>query len=154
MLCNNFTDYFSPSRIQALVEILLLSGGTPFANFKDLAHAWGREKGFHLLLATSVCERRGEVERKKRSDAGRTMTTEQRKSFRDKLKQNRLHKEGDDEIIDPDNSGVDDTKMSENGPSTVATMVGATIMDEGNHVAVAPSKVSNSSTIETESVSV
>ena len=26
----------------ALVEILLLSGGTPYANFKDLAHAWGR----------------------------------------------------------------------------------------------------------------
>jgi hypothetical protein len=56
---------------QALVEILLLSGGTAYANFKDLAHAWGREKGFHNLLATSVCERRGEVERKRRSDAGR-----------------------------------------------------------------------------------
>jgi len=148
VFCNNFTDCFSLCSLQALVEILLLSGGTPFANFRDLAHAWGREKGFHLLLATSVCERRGEVERKKRSDAGRTMTTEQRKSFRDKLKQNRLHKEGDDEMMDPDNSGVDDTKMSEDGPSTV------TIMDEGNDVAVAPSKVSNSSTIETESVSV
>ena len=30
---------------QALVEILLLSGGTPYANFKDLAYGWGREKG-------------------------------------------------------------------------------------------------------------
>ena len=51
---------------QALVEILLLSGGTPHANFDDLAHAWGREKGFHRLLASNVCERRGEVERKRR----------------------------------------------------------------------------------------
>lgn len=70
----------------ALVEILLLSGGTPYANFKDLAHAWGREKGFHQVLAASVCERRGEVERKRRSDAGRILTREEREAFRDKLK--------------------------------------------------------------------
>ena len=57
------------SHLQALVEILLLSGGTPYANFKDLAHAWGREKGFHHVLVNNVCERRGEVERKRRSDA-------------------------------------------------------------------------------------
>ena len=55
--------------MQALVEILLLSGGPPYANFKDLAHAWGREKGFHHVLVNNVCERRGEVERKRRSDA-------------------------------------------------------------------------------------
>ena len=89
---------------QALVEILLLSGGTPYANFKDLAHAWGREKGFHHLLATSVCERRGEVERKKRSDAGRTMTNEQRQLFRDKLKRARVSGkdlDSDGELKDP-----------------------------------------------------
>ncbi|KAI2495712.1 hypothetical protein MHU86_18801 [Fragilaria crotonensis] len=88
----------------ALVEILLLSGGTPYANFKDLAHAWGREKGFHHLLATSVCERRGEVERKKRSDAGRTMTNEQRQLFRDKLKRARVSGkdlDSDGELKDP-----------------------------------------------------
>ncbi len=56
--------------IKALFEILLLSGGTPDADFKDLAHAWGREKGFHTVLACSICERRGEVQRKKRKDAG------------------------------------------------------------------------------------
>jgi hypothetical protein len=67
----------------------LLSGGTPYANFKDLAYAWGREKGFHHLLATSVCERRGEVVRKKRSDAGRTMTVQERQVFREKLKRSR-----------------------------------------------------------------
>eukprot|EP00545_Synedropsis_sp_CCMP1620_P012028 CAMPEP_0119017766 /NCGR_PEP_ID=MMETSP1176-20130426/17606_1 /TAXON_ID=265551 /ORGANISM="Synedropsis recta cf, Strain CCMP1620" /LENGTH=344 /DNA_ID=CAMNT_0006971589 /DNA_START=20 /DNA_END=1051 /DNA_ORIENTATION=- len=86
----------------ALVEILLLSGGTPYANFKDLSHAWGREKGFHHLLATSVCERRGEVERKKRSDAGRQMTPEQRQVFRDKLKRARTSKDGEEEDDEED----------------------------------------------------
>jgi hypothetical protein len=97
----------------------LLSGGTPYANFKDLAYAWGREKGFHHLLATSVCERRGEVERKKRSDAGRTMTSEQRQIFRNKLKRARVSgKDGDsddefkepsmDEMVDGDDQDGDD----------------------------------------------
>ena len=36
--------------LQALVEILLLSGGTPYANFKDLAYAWGREWDFIIFL--------------------------------------------------------------------------------------------------------
>ena len=65
------------------MEILLLSGGTPCANFKDLAHAWGREKGFHNLLVSSICERRGEVDRKKRSDA---RTPEERKAANDRRK--------------------------------------------------------------------
>ena len=77
---------------KALVEILLLSGGTPYANFKHLAHAWGREKGFHNVLANAVCDRRGEVERKKRSDAGRTLTDEQKEAFKQKLKRVRLSK--------------------------------------------------------------
>ena len=51
------------------MEVLLLSGGTPNANFRDLAHAWGRDRGFHQLLVNTVCERRGEVDRKRRSDA-------------------------------------------------------------------------------------
>ncbi|KAL3908478.1 MAG: hypothetical protein SGARI_003044 [Bacillariaceae sp.] len=76
----------------ALVEILLLSGGTPHANFKDLAHGWGREKGFHNVLASSVCERRGEVERKRRSDAGKIMTAEARESFKAKLKKTKIYK--------------------------------------------------------------
>jgi len=73
-----------------LVEILLLSGGTPYANFKDLAHAWGREKGFHHILVSNVCERRGEVERKRRSDVGRTLTEDEKESFRSKLKRSRV----------------------------------------------------------------
>jgi hypothetical protein len=74
------------------VEILLLSGGTPHANFKDLAHAWGREKGFHQVLAQSVCERRGEVDRKRRSDAGRTMTSTEREEFKRKMKRTKTLK--------------------------------------------------------------
>ena len=69
--CASLSAQLEPWEKQlALVEIMLLSGGTPHANFKDLAHAWGRERGFHQVLAGSVCTRRGEVERKKRSDAG------------------------------------------------------------------------------------
>ena len=55
-------------------------------------------------MATSVCERRGEVERKKRSDAGRTMTNEQRQRFRDKLKRARVGDrdlDSDGELKDP-----------------------------------------------------
>ena len=87
-----FNRFYNP---KALVEILLLSGGTPYANFRDLSHAWGREKGFHHLLASSVCERRGEVERKKRSDAGRVMTDAQRNAFKEKLNKSKLTR-GDD----------------------------------------------------------
>jgi uncharacterized membrane protein len=74
-----------------------LSGGTPYANFQDLAHAWGREKGFHNLLASAVCARRGEVERKKRSDSGRTMTEAEREAFRGRLKQAKT--ENDEEEV-------------------------------------------------------
>ena len=69
--CSTLSSQLEPWEKQlALVEILLLSGGTPHANFRDLAHAWGREKGFHQVLASSICTRRGEVDRKRRSDAG------------------------------------------------------------------------------------
>ena len=72
-----------------MIEIMLLSGGTPYANFKDLAFAWGREKGFHHVLANSVCERRGEVERKKRSDYGKSMTDDEKSLFKSKLQKTR-----------------------------------------------------------------
>lgn len=70
--CASLSSQLEPwERQLALVEILLLSGGTPHANFKDLAHAWGRERNFHQVLSSSVCTRRGEVDRKRRSDAGK-----------------------------------------------------------------------------------
>jgi hypothetical protein len=43
-------------------------------------------------LASSVCERRGEVDRKKRSDAGRSLTGEEREAFRGRLKKTRTTK--------------------------------------------------------------
>lgn len=48
---------------------MLLSGGTPGACWKDLAHAWGREYGFHSSLVTAVFDRHGNVERKRRNDS-------------------------------------------------------------------------------------
>jgi hypothetical protein len=73
----------------ALVEILLLAGGTPYANFRHLGHAWGREKGFHLVLANSVFERRGDIDRKRRSDAGKVLSDEKKAIIREKTVQTR-----------------------------------------------------------------
>lgn len=47
------------------MEICLLSGNSE-SSFRALARAWGRDKGFHMVLAQFICERRGNVERKKR----------------------------------------------------------------------------------------
>jgi hypothetical protein len=43
-------------------EILLLTGN-PDASFPHLARAWGRERGFHTLLAQFICEGRGDLNR-------------------------------------------------------------------------------------------
>ena len=51
------------------MEILILTGA-PGASFRHLARAWGRDKGFHMVLAQFICERQGDVERKKRRNAG------------------------------------------------------------------------------------
>jgi hypothetical protein len=50
------------------MEILLLTGN-PDASFRHLARGWGRDKGFHMVLAQFICERHGDVERKKRERA-------------------------------------------------------------------------------------
>jgi hypothetical protein len=80
-----------------------------------LAHAWGREKGFHHVLANSVCERRGEVERKKRSDAGKSMTEEERQSFRSKLQKAR-DKNGTSKKSKREASSEDQTNSKESFP--------------------------------------
>ena len=66
--------------------------GIPNASHRDLAHAWGREKGFHNVLISQVCERRGEITRKKRSDSGRQLSQEQKASFKEKLQRSRSSK--------------------------------------------------------------
>eukprot|EP00536_Pseudo-nitzschia_multiseries_P015269 jgi/Psemu1/217378/e_gw1.849.20.1 len=60
------------------MEILVLTG-VPGASFRHLARAWGRDKGFHMVLAQFICERHGNVERKKR-------IKEKNKSNNDKAK--------------------------------------------------------------------
>jgi len=47
------------------MEICLLSGAQQ-ASFRHLARAWGRDKGFHTVLAQFICQRHGDVERKQR----------------------------------------------------------------------------------------
>jgi hypothetical protein len=49
-------------------EILLLTGH-PDSSFLHLARGWGRDKGFHMVLAQFICERNGDVERKTRERA-------------------------------------------------------------------------------------
>jgi hypothetical protein len=56
-LSHKNTRSFLPFRIYLYISVLSNS------------HAWGREKGFHTILVHAVCDRRGEVERKRRSDA-------------------------------------------------------------------------------------
>ena len=47
------------------LETCLLSGNSQ-VSFRHLARAWGRDKGFHMVLTQFICERQGNVERKKR----------------------------------------------------------------------------------------
>jgi hypothetical protein len=53
------------------MEILLLTGN-PHARFRHLARGWGRDKGFHMVLAQFILQRQGDVERKKRDNASST----------------------------------------------------------------------------------
>ncbi|CAB9512570.1 expressed unknown protein [Seminavis robusta] len=54
----------------AVVETLLLGGGTPYASFQNLAHAWGCKKGFHSALIGAVCESKRDMIRKRRNELG------------------------------------------------------------------------------------
>jgi hypothetical protein len=108
--------HYSYLLTQALVEILLLSGGTPYANFKDLAHAWGRDKGFHHTLANAICERRGAVERKRRSDAGKRLTPEEREHFRQKLKKARTAEDSEGDGHAHEDDGVSESMGQQQHP--------------------------------------
>jgi hypothetical protein len=58
------------------MEILVLTGA-PDASFRHLARAWGRDKGFHMVLAQFICGRHGDVQRKKRqAEAGNDATAD------------------------------------------------------------------------------
>ncbi|KAL7545239.1 hypothetical protein ACHAWF_008589 [Thalassiosira exigua] len=58
----------------AILEMALIAGSdtgglSMHRISKILAHAWGREKGFHKIMIIKHCQRRGDLDRKKRVDA-------------------------------------------------------------------------------------
>lgn len=63
---NPATQLESWERELVWLEILLLTGNSE-SSFRHLARGWGRDKGFHMVLAQYICERHGNVERKKRN---------------------------------------------------------------------------------------
>ncbi|KAL3789182.1 hypothetical protein ACHAW5_002441 [Stephanodiscus triporus] len=72
----------------AVLEMALIAGTdtsrclTQHMTSKVLAHAWGREKGFHKIMIEKHCSRRGELERKKRVDAGVPTIPEKRVAYK------------------------------------------------------------------------
>jgi hypothetical protein len=76
------------------MEILVLTGA-PNASFRHLARAWGRDKGFHMVLAQFICERHGDVQRKKRqgenlANGGRRQPLQQPPPKKRKLMQGKV----------------------------------------------------------------
>lgn len=81
----------------SVLEMALIAGTetrglTPHKISKVIAHAWGREKGFQKLLPFQHCQRRGDVERKKRVDAGMSMSAEKRAAHNMKYEVNKDRK--------------------------------------------------------------
>ncbi len=73
----------------AVMEMALIAGTdtkhlTQQKVTKVLAHAWGREKGFHKIMLEHHCSRRGDLARKKRADAGVPLTDEQKAAMKEK----------------------------------------------------------------------
>jgi hypothetical protein len=64
---NSATQLEGWERELVWMEILLLTGN-PSSSFRHLARGWGRDKGFHMVLAQYICERHGDVQRKKRDN--------------------------------------------------------------------------------------
>lgn len=80
----SLTECFQPEEKQLILfETMLLSGTVYYSTNKNqhtintyLAHAWGRNEGFNKDMVTQLCERRGDLIRKKRSDMGRVKSEE------------------------------------------------------------------------------
>lgn len=71
----------------AVMEMALIAGTetgrlTQHRIAKILAHAWGREKGFHKLMVEKHCDRRGDLDRKKRVDAGLPMSQQKKANLK------------------------------------------------------------------------
>ena len=126
----------------ALLEILLLSGGTPYANFRDLAHAWGREKGFHHVLANSVCERRGEVERKQRSDSGSKKSKQEKEAFTKKLQEARDRNGTSKKTKEDGDPSTEEAEPKEEGDAAAVPEEGEKV-DENDDAALEGKKQEN-----------
>jgi hypothetical protein len=77
------------------MQILLLTGSTPESSFLHLARAWGRDKGFHMVLSEFICERHGNVERKQRDQARGVIKEEQQQQQPDQTLSYQVSNEGD-----------------------------------------------------------
>ncbi|CAJ1927521.1 unnamed protein product [Cylindrotheca closterium] len=89
------------------MEILVLTGA-PRASFRHLARAWGRDKGFHMVLAQFICERQGDVRRKQRQQAMKpkaSIKKQQRPKGKSKVS---MSSEISDDFGDDDNAFADD----------------------------------------------
>ena len=72
----------------AITEFALIAGNTKHLSHnqvcKMMGLAWGRDAGFHKIMISKLCARRGELERKKRVDAGTPMTAEKKAALKEK----------------------------------------------------------------------
>ena len=96
----SISEQLQPEEKQLILFETMLLSGTIYSSSnssqqrvnKDLAHAWGREKGFHNLLVSQMCERRGDLSRKRRSDVGKSLSDKEKATFRTKLIKTRSEK--------------------------------------------------------------
>jgi hypothetical protein len=65
---NNPTEQLKDWERQLVWSEICLLSGSPQASFHHLARSWGRNKGFQGVVTQYVCERRGDVQRKRRVD--------------------------------------------------------------------------------------
>ncbi len=114
----SLTEFYTMDEKQLLLyEVMLLSGipnGNKIIN-KDLAHAWGKKKGFHFVVVNHLCERRGDLVRRKRSDTGTVRTEEQKNNVKaKKLKANdEKSDDGNNESLGAEIDGQNDMQMLE-----------------------------------------
>mmetsp|Transcript_17605 Transcript_17605/g.20376 ORF Transcript_17605/g.20376 Transcript_17605/m.20376 type:complete len:274 (+) Transcript_17605:97-918(+) len=76
-----------PWEKQLLMFETMLISGTVHNNIKSwkaFSHAWGRDKRFITNLVGQICERKGDMSRKNRSDMGKKLTESEKTRLREK----------------------------------------------------------------------
>ena len=97
----------------AVLEMALISGTdtkqlTMHRITKVLAHAWGRERGFHKLMIDKHCARRGDLDRKKRVDAGQPMAAEKKVAYKHRAAATKqeVRKRKDERVVSAEESAA------------------------------------------------